>query len=259
MDSRMRATSSFTPCATSTVLALDCLTMPRKIHGRPLLRAMVRSFSTPAFASPMSRRRTILTPSFLTTRSLNSAGDFNSPRVWMVISRSRFSTRPLGSSTFCCFSARSTSSTVIRCAAIFSESSQRRMAKRCSPPMMTFDTPRIVWRRFLICFSASCVSSSGEYTSLFMPIQMTASASASCLATMGSLMVSGSLPRTRETRSRTSCAAKSTSRERSNSMVMVLTSSRLWLVSVLMPSMLLISSSSRSVTSVSTTAAFAPG
>src|SRR6266511_2818755 len=48
-------------------------------------------------------------------------------------------------------------------------------------------------------------------------------------------------------------------RERSNSMVMLLTCSRLWLVRVLMPSMLLISSSSRSLTSVSTTAALSPG
>src|SRR6266508_4200121 len=88
---------------------------------------------------------------------------------------------------------------------------------------------------------------------------MMGKASASCLAMIGSLISSGSKPRTRETRSRTSCAQRSMSRARSNSMVMLLTCSRLWLVRVLMPSMLLISSSSRSLTSVSTTAALAPG
>jgi len=72
-------------------------------------------------------------------------------------------------------------------------------------------------------------------------------------------MASGSLPRTREARSHTPCAAWSMSRARVNSMTMVLTCSRLKLESVLMPSMLLISRSSRSVTSVSTRLAFAPG
>ena len=41
------ASSAFTPCATSIVLALDCLTMPRNTVGRPLKRATVRSSSTP--------------------------------------------------------------------------------------------------------------------------------------------------------------------------------------------------------------------
>ena len=125
--------------------------------------------------------------------------------------------------------------------------------------MTTPDTPRTVCRRVLIWRSASWLSSSEVSAALFKPIQMTGEASASCLATMGSSIVSGSRPRTRATRSRTSCAHWSMSRARSNSMVMLLTCSRLWLVSVRMPSMLLISSSSRSVTSVSTTLAFAPG
>ena len=87
----------------------------------------------------------------------------------------------------------------------------------------------------------------------------TGCASESALATIGSRMSNGRAPRTRETRSRTSCAATSMSRERSNSMLMPLTPSRLCEVRVLMPSMLLMASSSRSVTSVSTTCALAPG
>jgi hypothetical protein len=111
----------------------------------------------------------------------------------------------------------------------------------------------------LICFSASVVISSGDSVSLFMPIHSIGRASASCLLTIGSRMSSGRAPRTLATRSRTSCAATSIGRDRLNSMVMLLTCSRLSLVSVLIPSTVLITSSSRSVTSVSTTPAAAPG
>ena len=80
----------------------------------------------------------------------------------------------------------------------------------------------------------------------------------SCLATTGSSTVSGRLPRTRETRSRTSFAASSTLRLRANSMVMRETCSWDEELITLMPSMVESCSSSTSVTSFSTTWALAP-
>ncbi len=70
--------------------------------------------------------------------------------------------------------------------------------------MVMEDTPVTPWKRGLICFSASVVISSGEYRSLLRAIQRMGSASESCLEMMGSRMSRGSVPRTRETRSRTS-------------------------------------------------------
>ena len=62
------------------------------------------------------------------------------------------------------------------------------MAKRFSPPMMTEETPGTPWKRGLIWRSARVVSSSGEYRSLLMAIQMIGCASESCFAMIGSRM-----------------------------------------------------------------------
>jgi len=80
----------------------------------------------------------------------------------------------------------------------------------------------------------------------------------STLATMGSSASVGSVPRTRDTRSRTSLAAASTFRESSNSMVMTEPCSRLEESIVLMPSIVANCSSSTSVISVSITLGLAP-
>jgi len=81
------------------------------------------------------------------------------------------------------------------------------------------------------------VISSGLCRSLDSANHMMACASASILATTGSLVSPGSWPRTRATRSRTSLAAESTSRSSRNSTVIWLTSSRLTDLMVRMPSM----------------------
>ena len=88
---------------------------------------------------------------------------------------------------------------------------------------------------------------------------MIGNASASCFATTGSSMSSGSRPRARETLSRTSCAAASMSRSSVNSSVIVLICSWLELTSVRKPSTLDSSSSSTSVTADSMTCGLAPG
>jgi len=88
---------------------------------------------------------------------------------------------------------------------------------------------------------------------------MMAWASASIFATTGSLDSSGSTPRTLATRSRTSLAAASGSRDRMNSTVIWLTSSRLTDLMVRMPSMPDSESSSGSVIWLSITSAEAPG
>ena len=82
---------------------------------------------------------------------------------------------------------------------------------------------------------------------------MNGCASASCLAITGSRMSWGRRPRTRDTLSRTSCAATSTWRSRVNSRVMRLNSSWDTLVSVRRPWIVESSSSRMSVTAVSTT------
>ncbi len=73
-------------------------------------------------------------------------------------------------------------------------------------------------------------------------------ASASALATRGGSMSGGRLYSARETRSRTSLAARSRSLPSSNSTVMVLRPSRLTEVRVRMPAMPLMESSRGSVT-----------
>src|SRR5918999_1238915 len=88
---------------------------------------------------------------------------------------------------------------------------------------------------------------------------MIGKASASCFATTGSSTSSGNKPRTRETLSRTSCAASSTARSSVNSSVIVLICSWLALDIVRKPSTLDSSSSSTSVTDDSTTCGLAPG
>ena len=89
--------------------------------------------------------------------------------------------------------------------------------------------------------------------------QMMGRAEASCFATMGSSQSSGNRPRTRATRSRTSCAATSSSVPWMNSTLMTLPSSRLSLRICLMPAALPMASSTRWVISDSTTSALAPG
>ncbi len=80
----------------------------------------------------------------------------------------------------------------------------------------------------------------------------------SCFDTIGSSALGGSWPRTRDTRSRTSFAALSTSRSRLNSIVMFETCSCEDEVRSLTPSMVESCSSSTSVISVSTTWGLAP-
>ncbi len=97
-----------------------------------------------------------------------------------------------------------------------------------------------------------------EWASLETASQMMGWALTSTLATMGSSASRGRAPPTRETRSRTSLAASSTSRLSSNSMVITEPCSRLLLVMVLTDSMVENCSSSTSVISVSTTLGLAP-
>ena len=181
------------------------------------------------------------------------------PLARMLSERSLPSIWPEGSSTFS-RERRARMSAAVTCrAAIFSESSQIRIEVLFSPPKLIPPTPGRTCRRSLICRSARFVSSRVERVALERATHMTSCASASCLATMGSLMSSGSLSRTRLMRSRTSWAPISTSRFKSNSTVMLLTCSRDSLRRILMPGILLISCSIGSVTSASTSSAFAPG
>ena len=85
-----------------------------------------------------------------------------------------------------------------------------------------------------------------------------ACASASIFETTGSSMSLGSRPRTRDTRSRTSLAAASVSRSRTNSTVIWLTSSRETDLIVFTPSMPESESSSGWVIWLSMTDALAP-
>ncbi len=125
--------------------------------------------------------------------------------------------------------------------------------------MMIEPTPGRRWSRSFTTVSAYSVSDRRLAPSALSEIHMIAFASRSTLLTTGSSASSGSWPRTRAILSRTSCAAVSMSRSRSNSTVMRLTFSLDSDVSVLMPSMVLISSSRTSVTSFSTTSGSAPG
>src|SRR5262245_19404611 len=87
---------------------------------------------------------------------------------------------------------------------------------------------------------------------------MMACASASTLAMIGSSTSSGSCPRTRDTRSRTSLAAASVSRSGTNSIVICDTSSRLSDLMLLTPSIPEMLSSSGCVTWLSMTCGLAP-
>ena len=174
-------------------------------------------------------------------------------------SRSTLSTRPDGMSTFSRRSAAATSS-IVRLWAVSRELSiQMRIEKRRSPAMMTSDTPGSLARRSWICVSASVDSSSCEVCSPESASHRIGLASASRLATTGSSTSSGSLLRARATRSRTSFAASSTLRSRSNSTVICDTCSRLSEVRWRTPSMAISWSSSGCVTEVSITSGAAPG
>src|SRR5262245_23427728 len=87
---------------------------------------------------------------------------------------------------------------------------------------------------------------------------MMACASASTLAMIGSSTSSGSCPRTRDTRSRTSLAAASVSRSGTNSIVICDTSSRLSDLMLLTPSIPEMLSSSGCLTWLSMTCGLAP-
>jgi hypothetical protein len=124
----MRGSSALTARATSSVLAVDCLTMPRPTAARPLTRTILRSSSAPISARPMSASRTSTPPlSRMMTRS-NSAGVLRSVSASTVNSRVWLSMRPEGSSVFWLRSAASRSCTVTPSAAIRAGSSQMRMA-----------------------------------------------------------------------------------------------------------------------------------
>ena len=102
------------------------------------------------------------------------------------------------------------------------------------------------------------VTSSGDRRSLENASQMIGFASASTLEITGSSMSTGSLPRVRATRSRTSLAAASGLRSRRNLTVIWLFSARLIEVSTSTPSMPASASSSGFVTRDSMTSALAP-
>jgi hypothetical protein len=251
--------SARTARATSTVLAFDCFRMPRDTCGRRLKRATERSFSSPSSARPTCRRRTGTSSRNVMTRSLNASGVGNSPAVFTTNSRRALSMRPDGISTFSRRSAATTSVTVSWYAASRSASRRTRTAKRFSPPMMIEPTPGSRWRRSFTTVSAYSVSCRSPTPSALTEIHMIAFASRSTLLTTGSSASSGSWPRTRAILSRTSFAAVSMSRSSSNSIVIRLTFSVDSEVRVLMPSIVLISSSRTSVTSFSTTSGSAPG
>ena len=150
------------------------------------------------------------------------------------------------------------SGTVMPRAAISSRDSQTRMANRRSPEMMTLATPSISEKRSLSWRSMKSVSSRAERRSLTTATQMMARASASTLAMIGVLTLSGRSSRARATLSRTSLAADSMSRPSWNSMVISERSSRLTELMVLIASMPATADSSGSVTWFSTTSADAP-
>ncbi len=186
------------------------------------------------------------------------SGVSSSPRVRTANSRPSPSMRPLGISAFSARIALSTSCTDSPREASRSGSSQTRMANRRSPPMMTEPTPGRRCSRSLSRRSATSEISSVEWRSLVRASHITGWALMSTLATMGSSASRGSTPRTRETRSRTSLAASSTSRCSSNSIVMTEPCSRLLEVIVFTDSSVENCSSSTSVISVSTTLELAP-
>ncbi len=182
----------------------------------------------------------------------------SSPRVRTANSRSLPSTRPPGISAFSRRMAASTSWVVSPRAAMRNGSSQTRMAYRRSPPMITEPTPLRRWIRSLRIRSATSESSSPSWRSLERASQTMAWASASTLAITGSSTSRGSSPRIRETRSRTSLAASSTSWFSSNSMVITEPCSRLDEERVLTPERVANCSSRILVISVSTTLGLAP-
>jgi hypothetical protein len=125
--------------------------------------------------------------------------------------------------------------------------------------MVTSATPLRFFSRSTMKRSTKSVISSGDIFGLRNTRYITACASASTLAMIGSWISSGSRPRTRLTRSRTSLAATSWSRSRRKRTVMRLDSARLVDSSTSMPSMPAIEPSSTCVTWLSTMAAEAPG
>ena len=220
---------------------------------------MVCSTAGPISTVAISRKRMGVPSVSRTMRSAYWSGRSILPLAKILRERSWPSIWPEGSSTFSFARRARISAAVIWRAAIFSESSQIRMEVLFSPPKLMPPTPERTWRRSLIWRSARLVRSRVERVALERATHMTSWASASCLATMGSLMSSGSLSRTRLMRSRTSWAPISTSRLSSNSTVILLTCSRDSLRRILIPGILLISCSMGSVTSASTSSALAPG
>ena len=208
---RMTSNSARTLLATWTALASDCLTTPRPTAGSPLKRAIVSSTSGPISTVATSLKRMGESADSRTTRFSYCSGWSIRPRARMLRERSCPSIRPDGSSTFSRWRRLRMSVAVTCRAAILAESSQIRMEGRFSPPKLIPPTPGSTWSRSLIWRSARLVSSRVERVALERATHITSWALASCLATIGSLMSSGSLSRTRLIRSRTSWAPVSTS------------------------------------------------
>ena len=132
------------------------------------------------------------------------------------------------------------------------------MAYLRSPPICTSATPGTVCSRGLTTRLTMSVSSSGLIVSLVKASQIVGVASASTLAMMGSSTASGSRPRTRATRSRTSAAAVSGFLVSLKRTVIWLRSVRDTEVMMSTPSMPAIESSSGLVTCDSMTSEEAP-
>ena len=106
----MRGSCAFTARATDSVLAVDCLTMPRPTAGWPLTRTTLRSSCGAELgaADVLQPHRVAARPR-ATMRLLNCSGVRRSVSESTVNSRCVLSMRPDGISTFCRRSASSTS------------------------------------------------------------------------------------------------------------------------------------------------------
>ena len=252
------ASRSVTASTICTTLTPDWRRIASSTVGLPLTFARVVASAIPSSMVATSRSRIGWPSRSATTTSPNSWTDCTRPRVRSVIDWEPASTRPPGISAFCACSARETSVTVRFCACRRAGSSEM-LTWRCRPPTTTtWPTPLTLSscrRSVLSAYSVmSRIGLSADTASV-----MTGEESGSNFSTVGCLIARGSCGRTRFTRSRTSCAATSTSFSRRNEITTMETPSEEVDRSSSIPLIVLTASSILSEISVSTSPGAAPG
>jgi hypothetical protein len=182
--------------ATETVLDSRDRVIDRLTFGRPLRRLWLSTSAKPSSTLAICPRRTIRSPSRLTTMFSNSRGDSMRPTRRMLCSSSAPLTRPTGAVVFCMRSAFTTSATETLNSLSFSARSSTESSRRSAPSTSTTATPSTPLKR-----SASSSSASREISAWVSVSEESArvrmgSACGSMRTSTGSRISSGSLWRT---------------------------------------------------------------